>query len=126
MGISHRQNRGRLLQAAVVAVCCLFFGFLLLAGIAIAFAQGSAACTLSSGRSIAVTSNGWSIALTSSKDTATIDTSGRKIVVGPNFVQIDGRRVATIDAATKSVDVIVARGEVTITGDGQAIGTFGR
>ncbi len=123
MSVSQIQRRGRLLQAVVVA-CCLFAGLLLLVGVVITFAQASAGCTLMTGRSISATSNGWSLSLESTKDTTTIRTSGRKIVVAPNFVQIDGQRVANIDPAIKLIDVRVARGGVTVIGDDQEISTF--
>jgi hypothetical protein len=115
---------GRFLQIVVAAACCLLVGILLLFVGLLTFATGSAGCTLASGRSIDVISNGWSIAMSNSADTATIDTGGRNIVVAPNYVQIDGRRIASLDSATKAVEVKVANGGITIVGDGQSVGTL--
>jgi hypothetical protein len=126
VSVENKQGMGRFLQIVVAVACCLFVGILLLFVGLLTFATGSAGCTLASGRSIDVVSNGWSIALSNSADTATIDTAGRNIVVAPNYVQIDGRRIASIDPATKAVEVKVVRGGIAIVGDGQSVGTLER
>ena len=80
-------------------------------------AEGSAACTLASGRSISARSNHWSVSLVSSKDSATILTGGRTIVVAPSTLSVDGRVEAVIPKGTKAVDVRVQSGVVTFTAE---------
>jgi hypothetical protein len=126
VSVANKQKMGRFLQVVVAVACCLFVGILLVVAGLLTFATGSAGCTLASGRSIDVVSNGWFITMGFSADTATIDTGGRNIVVAPNYVQVDGRRIASLDPATKAVEVKVARGGITVVGDGQSVSTLER
>src|SRR5262245_48347558 len=90
------------------------------------FAEGSTTCTLPSGRSIKVVANNLYLAVSTSKDTATIDTVGHQVVIAPKAVQVDGVNIATIDPATRSVEVAVRWGEVTVVGDGETVAKWQR
>jgi hypothetical protein len=113
----------RILVRVVVAACCLLACLVMIAGVFLSFAPCSAGCTLQSGRSVNVESTGLSLSLNSSRDTAVIQAKGRKIVVAPTLVHVDGRPVAKIDASVKDVKVTVARREISIAGDGTPIAT---
>ena len=86
-------------------------GLILLVGIlgtvAAMMVPQSAGGTLASGRSVMTTSTSLSLSSSFSRDTATIETGGHTIVVAPNTLTVDGRKLATIDPAIKSIDVLV-------------------
>ncbi len=84
---------------------------------------GSAGGTLPTGRSVTAQSDSWRLSSRFTHDTATIETSGRKIVVAPTAVLLDGRPLATLDAAAKSVDVRVKKKTITIVADGKMVVT---
>jgi hypothetical protein len=113
----------RILVRVVVAACCVLACLVMLAGVFLSFAPCSAGCTLQSGRSVNVESTGLYLSMESSRDTAVINAKGRRIVVAPTLVKVDGRTVANMEAGVKDVRVTVARREVSIVGDGQTIGT---
>lgn len=102
-----------LLGLGVLSLFC----FLLVAAIS----GGSAGGTLRTGRTIMASSD--SIYLTASfgRDTGTTSTSGKTIVVRPKSIQINGKTVATIDEANKSIQVLVKRGHVSFLADGQPV-----
>jgi hypothetical protein len=100
----------------------LFIGVCSLA----AFARAGVGCTLETGRDVAVSASGWSCGLASTKDTATIDAAGHKIVVAPQFLQVDGRRVATIDSTIKSINVDATKRTISFVGDGRTIAIWRR
>jgi hypothetical protein len=109
---------------------CAFVGLLLCLAIMVAvvatFAKGSAGCTLASGRSVTIPATGLTIGLTSTRDQARIDAAGHTIVVAPTFLQIDGKRVGSIDKDAKSVDVTASRSEITIYADDETVATWRR
>jgi|GEM_PF-2755447 len=112
--------------------CCGIFACLLLLVLAVgvvvlaAFSGGSAGGTLASGRSVTTHSDAWYLETRFSDDTVTIDTDGYKIVVAPEGLDVDGQRVAVIDAAVKSVVVNVEQGVVTFLADGTSVATYRR
>jgi hypothetical protein len=56
-------------------------------------------------------------------DTAVIEATGHRIIVAPNFVDIDDQQIVEIDPAAKVVDISVAWRGVSIVGDGKSYGT---
>jgi hypothetical protein len=108
----------------------VFLGLILLLFIGICAVAtvvgGGAGCTLATGRAVAVNATGMSCSLQSTKDTARINAAGHKIVVAPKFLQVDGRRVATIDPNTKSIEVKATKRTITFVGDGRIITTWRR
>ena len=113
----------RTLQIFVAAVFCVIACLVLLVGTYLSFATSSAGCTLATGRSIQVTSTGISLSVESSKDTALINAAGHKVIVAPNFVDVDDQQIVEIDPAAKNIEITVARREVSIVGDGKSYGT---
>ena len=87
-------------------------------------ACGSAGGTLSSGRSVMTYSDSVSLSSTFSSDTATIETSGKKILVQPTSLIVDGTIVANIDNDVVDVHVNVKRGVVTFVADGIPVETL--
>ena len=83
----------------------------------------SAGGTLDSGRSIKTTSDSWYLSLGTSGDTATIQTSGRTIVVSKSAISVDGTNVADIDEKAANVEVNVKRGVITFVADGSPVAT---
>ncbi|MCA9016857.1 MAG: hypothetical protein KDA77_16105, partial [Planctomycetaceae bacterium] len=107
------QNSGWFIRGIIV-FCLTVMVFV--AGVVIqgAASGGSTSGTLASGRSVTARSDAWTLQSRFSGDTATIDTAGYKIVVAPQEVKVDGKPVATIDAAVKAVSVNVQDSTVTI------------
>ena len=104
-----------LLAIAIVGIVLL--GAAMLAG-------GSAGGTLSSGRSVMTYSDSVSLSSTFSPDTATIEISGKKILVQPTSLIVDGTIVANIKKDVADVQVHVKRGVVTFVADGTAVKTL--
>lgn len=86
-------------------------------------AGGSAGGTLSSGRSVMTHSDSIWLSSTFSFDTATIKTAGKKILVQPTSLIVDGVTVATLDKNVANVQVHVNRGVVTFVADGTPVQT---
>jgi hypothetical protein len=116
----------RILVCIAAVFSLLFFAFLSLCLWASFHAPQSTSCQLASGRQIECTAIGIYISLETHKDSAVIRTLSRTVAVNPTSLQVDGRNVATIPAATKSVDVNIDGGEVTFVADGQSIGSVRR
>lgn len=87
------------------------------------FAGGSAGGTLPSGRSVMTHSDSISLSSTFSSDTATIETAGKKILVQPTSLIVDGVTVANIDKDVADVQVRVNRGVITFVADGTPVQT---
>ncbi len=87
------------------------------------FAGGSAGGTLPSGRSVMTHSDSVLLSSTFSSDTATIETAGKKILVQPTSLIVDGVTVANIDQGVADVQVCVKRGVVTFVADGRPVQT---
>ena len=104
-----------ILVLPVFAICCM----LALAAIS----GGSAGGTLQSGRSVMTQSDSIYLSSQFSKDTATIRSGRRTIVVRPASLIVDGVTVASIDPAVADVRVTVANGNVTFVADGQQVPT---
>jgi hypothetical protein len=100
-------------------------GLILLVGIlgtvAAMMVPQSAGGTLASGRSVMTTSTSLSLSSSFSRDTATIETGGHTIVVAPNTLTVDGRKLATIDPAIKSIDVLVEGDAVRFLSNGKVL-----
>ena len=90
------------------------------------FVGGSTGGTLSSGRSVMAHSNGLRLSSTLAKDTATISTAGRTIVVKPKTLLVDGVPVGTIDEAVKDVKIEVQYGQIRFLADGKVVATTQR
>lgn len=103
-------------------VLLLFLGVCSLA----ALIGGGAGCTLKTGRAVAVSTTGWSCSLASTKDTATIKVAGHKIVVAPDALLVDGKRIAVINRNIKSIEVAAKSRAITFVGDGRTIATWRR
>lgn len=86
-------------------------------------AGGSAGGTLASGRSVMTHSDSISLSSTFSSDTVTIETAGKKILVLPTSLVVDGVVVATIDKEVADVQVRVKRGIITFVADGTPVAT---
>ena len=84
-----------------------------------------ASCSFASGRTVSVNSK-WGAGMSNTADTVTINAAGHKIVVAPNYLQVDGKPLAAIDPNTKTIEVNAARGEITFVGDGQTMATWRR
>lgn len=87
------------------------------------FAGGSAGGTLASGRSVMTHSDSIWLSSTFSSDTATIETAGKKILVQPTSLIVDGVIVANIDKDVVDVQVRVKRGVVNFVADGAPVQT---
>ena len=94
------------------------FAWVLMTGL-----PSSAGGTLNSGRSILVTSNSVYLSLGLVDDTAMIETAGRKIVVKPTELLVDGVHVGDVDTAAAKVEVIVKRGSIEFIADGNPVKT---
>lgn len=84
-------------------------------------AGGSAGGTLSTGRRVMAYSDSIYVSSTFSKDTVTIKTGGKTIVVQPTRLIVDGANVASLDEKTAAVQVWVNRGTITLVADGQPV-----
>jgi hypothetical protein len=93
-----------------VAAALLTFG---------ALAGGGVGATLATGRSIRVTSSAWSLHMRTTRDSATIDTGGHRIVVAPAFVRVDRDPPVPIDASVKSIVVHTTKESIAISADGR-------
>lgn len=116
----------RTLQSTLGVILGLFFCLIVGAFVAGAVSGGGCGCGLASGRFVNVHCSGWSCAMRNTLDTATIDAAGHTIVVAPKYLDVDGKRIATIDANTKSIEVNAARQEIKFIGDGRTIATWRR
>ena len=97
-------------------------GIALIGGAAM-LAGGSAGGTLQSGRSVTTYSDSIYLISTSTKDTETIQTARKTILVKPTALVVDGIMVARIDEDVADVRVHVERGEVTFVADGTQVET---
>ena len=104
----------------LIAIPSLLITILLAAAI---FAGGSAGGTLASGRSVMTHSDSISLSSTFTSDTATIETAGKKILVQPTSLVVDGVIVANIDKDVADVQVRVKRGVITFVADGTPVAT---
>jgi len=102
-----------LLPITIILGCAMFTG-------------GSAGGTLASGRSVMTHSDSMSLSSTFSSDTATIKTAGKKILVQPTSLIVDGVTVANIDKDVADVQVRVKRGVITFVVDGAPVQTSPR
>ena len=89
-------------------------------------AGGSAGGSLQSGRNVMAYSDSIWLSSTSSSDTATIETAGKKILVKPTSLIVDGVIVANIDKDVADVQVHVKRGVITFVADGTPVQTSSR
>ncbi len=108
------------LKSLLIAVPLLVSTILLATAM---LAGSSAGGTLSSGRSITTHSDSVWLSSMFSSDTATIETAGRKIVVQPTSLLVDGVTVANIEKDVADVQVRVQRGVVTFVADGTPVQT---
>lgn len=84
---------------------------------------GSAGGTLSTGRNVVTHSDAVSLSSAFSKDTATVKTAGKTIVVAPASLIVDGIKVAEIDERVSNVEVSVKRRVITFVADGKPVPT---
>lgn len=112
-----KKSRAWIPVAVVFVLVCLVAGLIAM----MKLVGSSAGGTLRSGRSIMVHSNSLSLSTALSKDTATIDTAGKTIVVMPTQLLIDGAVVAEIDEAVKNVTINVEDGDVSFVADDTAV-----
>jgi hypothetical protein len=91
-----------------------------------ALSGGSCGSVLATGRVVNAQSDSWYVTSSSSHDTATIQTAGRTIEVGPTDLRVDGQLVTTVDSSVKSVDVIVKGGAISFIADGRTVGACPR
>jgi hypothetical protein len=108
------------IKALLIAIPLLAITILLATAM---FAGGSAGGTLPSGRSVMTHSDSISLSSTFSSDTATIETAGKKILVQPTSLIVDGVTVATLDKDVADVQVHVKRGVITFVVDGTPVQT---
>lgn len=90
-------------------------------GLLVLLPGGSTGGTLSTGRSVTAHSDSLFLSSQFLRDTATIRTAGRTIVVKPDVMLVDGRAAASIDGGARSVDVTVKNGAITATVDGEPL-----
>jgi hypothetical protein len=109
------------IKALLIAIPLLLITVLLAAAM---FAGGSAGGTLASGRSVMTHSDSISLSSTFTSDTATIETAGKKILVQPTSLVVDGVIVAEIDKDVADVQVRVKRGVITFVADGTPVTTL--
>lgn len=113
--MSKLRIRSLLIGIPLVAIVALL--------VAAMFAGGSAGGTLPSGRSVMAHSDSMWLSSTLASDTATIETAGRKILVQPTSLIVDGVTVANIDQDVSDVQVRVKRGVITFVADGAPVPT---
>ena len=82
---------------------------------------GSAATRLASGRDVSIHSDAFYLTSTYSRDTATIHTAGKTIVVRPGCIVVDGDVLATIDQNTAAIEIRVRRGSIQCLADGNVV-----
>jgi len=84
-------------------------------------AGGSTSGTLATGRSVVTHSNSIYLSSAFSRDTATIRTAGKTIVVRPTCLLVDGVQVADIDEAAASIEVRMNRRKISVVADGKLL-----
>jgi hypothetical protein len=104
---------------------------LLLAAVAVVLTFGtvsfSTSSTLQSGRTVTVQTDGWgAVDSQDSRDTATLNMAGYKIVVAPKELIVDGQRLAAIDSSIKTVAINNQKGEITFMADGELVASLRR
>ncbi|MEX1233187.1 MAG: hypothetical protein WEB58_23250 [Planctomycetaceae bacterium] len=109
------------IKTLLIAVPLLAFTILLATAM---LAGGGAGGVLQSGRSVMANSDTIWLSSTFSYDTATIEMPGKKIVVNPTSLVVDGVTVAKIDKDAADVQVRVKRGVVTLVADGAPVPTL--
>lgn len=115
-----RVNALPLVFSLLLAFPLLFVAIVLAIGM---LAGGSAGGTLASGRKVMAHSDSISLSSTLSSDSALIETAGRKILVQPTSLIVDGVVVARIDKDVADIQVRVNRGVVTFVADGTPVST---
>lgn len=111
--------RTQSLISLIIAVPIL--AIIILLATAMLSGGGSAGGTLPSGRCVMTYSDSMFLSSTFSSDTATIKTAGKKIVVQPTSLSVDGVTIANIDEDVAVVQVNVKRGVVTFVADGTPV-----
>ncbi len=118
--ISIRQNG----SSPAIILLIVIAGIFMLAVAAtiglVVLAGGSAGGTLRSGRSVITHSDSLSLTTTFSRDTATIETAGKLIVVEPGRLLVDGKTIAEI-SPDSDIEINVKRGVVEFVADGKSI-----
>jgi hypothetical protein len=106
----------------------LIFGAVVLVSVGIFFFSSSSCGasipggpTLPAGRSISANADSLFIGLETSKDSATIRTTWRTVLVEPTRISIDGHFIAAIPATAKDIVVQVHSGDIVLTADGKMI-----
>ena len=107
---------GAWIAATLVLFAVVFVALVSLAG-------SSAGGTLSSGRTVVVFSDAVYLCSEFSKDSATITSNNRKIVVHPTSLMVDGQKVGDLDEAVRAVEVRVKFGTITFLADGKDVPT---
>ena len=81
--------------------------------------SSSASRSLPSGRVVSVESDVGSINIPSpaNQETALLEVGGRKILVEPEQISLDGTKVATIEATAKKIHVMIDGSEVMVLAD---------
>ena len=102
----------------------LFVGILMLILVVGTLSEGSATCTLKSGRAVIASAHLF-IGVESSKDTATVRTARHTIIISPTSATVDGRPVGQFSSDAKEVNVRVTWTEIQILVDGKLIGGQG-
>lgn len=87
---------------------------------------GSTSGMLPSGRLVTTHSDSWNLESRYEKDTVSIKTAGFKILVTPDRLDVDGQRVAFLNAAAKNIAVDVKSGQITVHADGKWVVTYRR
>ena len=107
----------------IAIICALAFAMLLMLAITLVLTTSEMTCTgatLATGRSVGTVGKFWqTFSMETSRDTATITTGNRTIIVAPMQLSVDGQVVGPIDAAAKDVVVSVRGGEVKFLVDGK-------
>ncbi len=104
----------------IAVVCILLISCAAVVGI-VFFAGGSAGGTLSSGRRVVTHSDSLTLKSKFEQDIATIETAGRRIVVEPERLIVDGMIVTEIAAESRDVEIHVERGIVEFIIDGRSL-----
>ena len=117
---SVRWQSSSVVIASLIAIAIiLMLTFLTVIGLAF-LAGGSAGGTLSSGRSVMAHSDSLTLSSQFSRDTATIKTAGKVIVVEPARLIVDGKTIAAIPPETLNVEINVRNGVIEFIADGKA------
>lgn len=114
------QSRTRTLIYAFACISLVVVGGLMLL---VKFVGSSTGGTLASGRTVTTTADSFSVSSSFTADTATIEASGRKIVVQPTSLVVDGAVVAHIPEQVADVQVSIQSGAVTFLADGKPVRT---